>query len=39
MVRRDHDTVNGFGQGKIEAVVHTSVSIQRQLIGSEVVPE
>jgi hypothetical protein len=34
MIRRDHRAVNGFGQGKVEAVVHTSLSVQRKLIGS-----
>jgi hypothetical protein len=33
MIRRDHRAVNGFGQGKVEAVVHTSLSVQRELIG------
>ena len=33
MIRRDHGAIDGFGQGKIETVIHTSLSILRQLIG------
>jgi hypothetical protein len=33
MIRRNHNSINGFGQGKVEAVIHTSLSIQRKSIG------
>jgi hypothetical protein len=33
MIRRDHNSIDRFGQGKVEAVVHTSLRIQRKSIG------
>jgi hypothetical protein len=33
MIRRNHHSINRFGQGKVETVIHTPLSIQRKSIG------